>query len=123
MMIVTAVLGIGFIFALAGDFVLWAKLDEQRKATAEEYNRRWDEISRATGLENEIEQLRKQCEAKDYAKQRMSEVNSCLRSDKAILQDHLSALLCPMNDHVWEVSDAYRGEFRCKKCGRKKDGT
>lgn len=87
----------------------------------EEKERRFDEISRAVGLENEIEQLRRLCEAKDYAKQRMYEVNSCLRSDKATLQDKLSALLCPRNDHVWEVSDAYRGECRCKKCGRAKE--
>ena len=30
-------------------------------------------------------------------------------------QDRLSALLCPMNDHVWK-------DGRCVKCGRVQDG-
>lgn len=110
-MIVTAVLGIGFIFALAGDFVLWAKLDEQRKATAEEYNRRWDEISRAVGLENEITHWKEANtdRQKDIAFYLVELGKQYAECDK--MQNRLSALLCPTNDHVWK-------DGVCVKCGR-----
>lgn len=104
MMIVTAVLGIGFIFALAGDFVLWAKLDEQRKATAEEYNRRWDEISRAASLEQELEK------EKSLGAEREEEIFR-LSVWHNIMQDKLSSVLCPTNNHVWRDGE-------CVKCGR-----
>lgn len=118
MMIVTAVLGIGFIFAIAGDFVLWAKLEEQRKATAEEYNRRWDEISRALSIEKEknkeIETLNEWNGTFEKRGDFWYDTSEKLVHERDALQDKLCALLCPMNDHVWK-------DGRCVKCGRVKD--
>jgi len=114
--------------ALAAVFVLWAKWEEEKLKTREEHDRRWDEISRATGIENELEKskAREKCSAnaviwfadelkraKAEAKVFRSNFESC-RNGNMILQDKLSSLLCPMNDHVWK-------DGRCAKCGRMKD--
>ena len=120
-MIWTAVLGIGFIFALAAVFVLWAKLDEQKKATAEERDRRWDEINLRLNVEKELEQSKalEKCTAQSvqwYANQliecerKRREANKKNRD----LQDRLSAILCPTANHVWK-------DGVCVKCGRVKD--
>lgn len=77
--------------------VTWVKLDEQKQKTKDERDRRWDEISRAVELENELEQEKSYFEA-------------CLAGNH-VLQDRLSALLCPRNDHVWK-------DGICIKCGR-----
>ena len=51
-------------------------------------------------------------------------MNSCLNAEveyvdkvideKTVLQDGLSALLCPRNDHIWE-------DGVCRRCGRQYD--
>ena len=81
--------------------------NEQKKTTAEEYNRRWDEISRAVDLENELDQM------KLTATKYKVWFEECRNGNKA-LQDRLSALLCPHNDHVWK-------DGVCVKCGRVQD--
>ena len=105
--IMIAVLGIICIGALAAVFVLWAKYDEQKKLTQEEREKRWDEISRATSLENELDQM------KLTATKYKVWFEEC-RAGNHALQDKLSALLCPHNDHVWV-------DGCCVKCGRVKD--
>lgn len=108
-MIITALLGIGFIFALAAVFVLWAKLDEQKKLTQEERDKRWDEISRAASLENELDQM------KLTATKYNVWFEEC-RAGNHALQDKLSEIICPHNDHVWV-------DGCCVKCGRVQDET
>ena len=96
--------------SLAAFFVAWAKYDEQKKLTKEERDRRWDEISRAVGLENEIEHQRHVLDEL-YA----AYGDASRRGYRAAeLQDKLSALLCPHNNHVWV-------DGCCVKCGRVKD--
>lgn len=112
--IMIAVLALLCIGSLAAAFVLWAKLDEQRKATAEAEERRWDEISRAVGLENEIEQLKKQCETISDIARFQFERGVDLYEKNAKMQDRLSALLCPTENHVWK-------DGVCVKCGRAKN--
>lgn len=126
-MIWTAILGIGFIFALAAFFVAWSKYEEQKTLTQEECEKKWGEISRATGIENELEKskAREKCSAnaviwfadelkraKAEAKVFRANFESC-RNGNMILQDKLSAIICPTNNHVW--SDGI-----CTKCGRLK---
>lgn len=103
--IIIALLSIGFIGSLAAVFVLWSKLDEQKKATAEERDRRWDEISRALSIEKEknatIDMICVEA-SRDYF----------LYCEKTrAMQDKLSAIICPRNDHVWKNGC-------CIKCGR-----
>lgn len=122
-------LGIGFVGSLAAFFVAWAKLDEQKKLTQEERDRRFDEISRALSIEKELEQsnAREKCSAnaviwfadelkraKAEAKVFRSNFESC-RNGNMILQEKLSAIICPTSNHVWK-------DGCCVKCGRMKDG-
>lgn len=127
-----ALLSIG---SLAAAFVLWAKLDEQKQKTQEEQYRRWDEISRAVGLENELEQskTREKCSVQPelwYAEQmkywkeanddKIKDILHChkecekLATERDALQDFKSSKICPHNDHVWK-------DGVCTKCGRIKE--
>lgn len=129
--IIIALLAIGFIGSLAVVFILWSKLDEQKKLTQEERDRRWDEISLRLTVEKEKDaeiaelnsyisdeindynkavfekgQAEEQCEGLKLGIEYLTE-----RNDE--LQDRLSALLCPTNNHVWK-------DGCCVKCGRVK---
>ena len=97
--------------ALSAFFVMWAKWEEEKVKTREERDRRWDNISRAAGLENEIEQLKKKCETINDIARFQFERGVNLYEKNAKMQDRLSALLCPHNDHVWK-------DGICTKCGR-----
>ena len=109
--LIIALLAIGFVGSLATVFVLWAKLDEQKKMTQEEREKRWDEISRAVGLENEIERLTERLSCINDAARFQFERGVDLYENNVKMQDRLSALLCPHNDHVWK-------DGICTKCGR-----
>lgn len=80
----------------------------------EEKEKRWDEISRAAGLENVIEDRTR--DISYYHEITCKHTASIIRltSEKIDLQDRLSALLCPRNDHIWK-------DGVCAKCGRVKD--
>ena len=124
----TTILLFALVCALAAVFVLWAKWEEEKVKTGEERDRRWDEISRAVGFENELEQskAREKCSAQAvlwYAEQLANVKQEAeglrmgvdyLGHREDALQDRRSALLCPMNDHVWK-------DGRCVKCGRSEE--
>lgn len=112
MVIVLALLCIG---SLAAAFVLWSKLDEQKQKTAEERDRRWDEISLKLTAEKALEdQTAIAWQYSELAiKANLLYHEERIKNDA--LQDKLSALLCPHNDHVWK-------DGVCVKCGRVQDG-
>lgn len=119
-MILNAIL----IFALCGSIaallVTLAKLREEKE-------KRCDEISRAVGFENELEQskAREKCSAQAvlwYAEQLANVKQEAeglrmgvdyLGHREDVLQDRLSAIICPTNNHVWKYGV-------CTKCGRVK---
>jgi len=105
--IIIALLGIGFMFAVAALLVALAKLQEEKE-------RRWDEISRAAGLENIIEDRTR--DISYYHEITCKHTASIIRltSEKIYLQDRLSSVLCPTNNHVWK-------DGCCVKCGRAQD--
>lgn len=109
--LIIALLSLVAIGSLAAVFVLWAKLDEQKKLTQEEKEKRWDEISCAATIEKEkgkeIEELESEIDNLKWD-------NDCLTMTVDRQQDKLSALLCPTNNHVWK-------DGKCVKCGRAKD--
>ena len=118
--IMIAVLGIICIGALAAVFVLWAKLDEQKQKTKDEHANYIAALQigktnaeYAQRLEKELEQSKaRDCQG------HIDFLNFCvdtLEKKNAVLQDRLSALLCPQNDHVWK-------DGVCVKCGRVKNG-
>ena len=120
--IMIAVLGIICIGALAAVFVLWAKIDEQKQKTADEHANYLAALQigktnaeYAQRLENEKE--RSTDYSGLYAKQKEAWRDELDRlwKERNAMQDKLSALLCPMNDHVWK-------DGRCMKCGRVQDG-
>jgi hypothetical protein len=113
--IMIAVLALLCIGSMAAAFVLWAKVDEYKRTAQDEHanyiaalNLHNTTAERAQRLDHEQEVIYGQLN-------KLSIINFDLHLDNAKLQDRLSALLCPHNDHVWE-------DGRCVKCGRMQDG-
>lgn len=100
--------------ALAAVFVLWAKWEEEMVKTREERDRRLDEISRALSIEKELEQSKAREKCSADAVMWYAEMLMDTKKERDALQDRLSALLCPMSNHIWK-------DGRCVKCGRVKD--
>ena len=112
--IMIAVLGIICIGTLAAVFVLWAKIDEQKQQTADEHANYIAAIDLHNMVSVMNEQVRFDRDILNEQLHKLSITNLDLHFDNAKLQDRLSALLCPMNDHVWK-------DGVCVKCGRMKD--
>ena len=119
--IMIAVLGIICIGSLAAAFVLWAKIDEQKQKTADEHANYLAAINigkanaeYAQRLDAEIEELREFLSPFEKRGDFWYQTAEKMTLERDALQDRLSALLCPMNDHVWK-------DGRCVKCGRAKD--
>ena len=119
--IMIAVLALLCIGSLAAAFVLWAKLEEEKLKTMEE-RKCYEAMLR---LHNGVAVRAQELQAKNGALESdIATLNHCLNTeldyvDELIdknrdMQDRLSALLCPMNDHVWV-------DGCCVKCGRMKD--
>ena len=112
--IMIAVLALLCIGSMAAAFVLWAKLDEQKQKTEDEHANyiaalRLANTNAEAALRVSDELDLKKCLAEhdlDYALR--------VSMENIELQDRLSALLCPHNDHVWK-------DGVCAKCGRMKD--
>jgi len=112
---ITTLLALGFFAATAAFFVMWSKLEEQKQKTAEAEERRWDEISRAVEVEKELDKAKREYEQAVLFWRDTAEESVEYEIQRDALQDKLSALLCPHNDHVWK-------DGVCVKCGRVKDG-
>ena len=112
--IMIAVLALLCIGSMAAAFVLWAKVDEYKRTAQDEHANyiaalRLHNTTAEAALRVSDELDLKKCLAEhdlDYALR--------VSMENIELQDRLSALLCPHNDHVWK-------DGRCVKCGRKKD--
>ena len=107
--------------ALTAFFVMWAKWEEEKLKTKEE-RECYEAMIR---LHNGVAVRAQELQAKNGALESdIATLNHCLNTeldyvDELIdknrdMQDRLSALPCPMNDHVWK-------DGRCAKCGRVKD--
>lgn len=85
--LIIALLSLVAIGSLAAVFILWAKLDEQKKCSADK--------------------------SKLFNQQDAFILELITKQEK--MQDKLSSVLCPTNNHVWKDGE-------CVKCGRAKDG-
>ena len=117
--IMIAVLALLCIGSMAAAFVLWAKVDELKKSNANEHANYLAALNLHNATAEAAQAVQKEFE--DYKHfnddYHIGILHEQIRSefDRAnALQDRLSALLCPMNDHVWK-------DGRCVKCGRVKD--
>jgi len=106
--------------ALSAFFVMWAKWEEEKLKTREERDRRWDEISLRLNVENELEQSKEREKRTAQSVQWYAgQLVDCERKRREAnrknrdLQDRLSSILCPSNNHIWK-------DGRCAKCGRVK---
>jgi len=116
--LIIALLALAFAGSAAALLIVIAKLYQARQAI-------WDERSvhlseyKAVVHDNEIllEGGRKDAETIRNLEQSLrttASVAANATAGNAALQDKLSAILCPRNDHVWK-------DGRCVKCGRMKD--
>ena len=112
--IMIAVLALLCIGSLAAAFVLWAKLDEQKKLAQDEHANYLAALDLHNVTAERAQQLDHEREVIYGQLNKLSILNFDLHFDNAKLQDRLSALLCPSNSHVWK-------DGRCVKCGRVKD--
>ena len=118
--IMIAVLALLCIGSLAAAFVLWAKLDEQKQKTKDEHANYIAALNLHNATAEAAQAVQKEFEDYKYFNDdyHIGILHKQIRSefDRAnALQDRLSALLCPMNDHVWK-------DGVCVKCGRMQDG-
>ena len=119
--IMIAVLALLCIGSLAAAFVLWAKLDEQKQKTKEERDNYQAALQIGKTNAEYAQRLEDEKERSTdysglYAKQKEAWRGELDRlwKERNAMQDRLSSLLCPMNDHVWK-------DGVCAKCGRVKD--
>ena len=112
--IMIAVLALLCIGSLAAAFVLWAKLDEQKQKTKDEHANYIAALQIGKTNAEYAQRFEKERDIIFDKLNELSALNIGLHIDNAKLQDRLSALLCPHNDHVWK-------DGRCVKCGRVKD--
>ena len=119
--IMIAVLALLCIGSMEAAFVLWAKVDEYKRTAQDEHANYIAALQigktnaeYAQRLENEKE--RSTDYSGLYAKQTEAWRDELDRlwKERNAMQDRLSAILCPRNDHVWK-------DGRCTKCGRTKD--
>ena len=117
-----AVLALLCIGSMAAAFVLWAKVDEYKRTAQDEHANYIAALQigktnaeYAQRLENEKE--RSTDYSGLYAKQTEAWRDELDRlwKERNAMQDRLSAILCPRNDHVWK-------DGVCVKCGRVKNG-
>jgi len=112
--IMIAVLALMCIGSMAAAFVLWAKVDEQKKLAQDEHAN----YLAANQLHNTVcgllERSEDQQKCSADAVMWYAEMLMDTKRERDHIQDRLSALLCPMNDHVWK-------DGVCVKCGRMKD--
>ena len=112
--LIIALLAIALCLAVAMFLVVWSKLEEQKLKTQEERDRRWDEISRAVDLEKQLDCAANAYEGVTGMYRTMSAYSDIVKQERNALQDRLSSILCPTNNHVWK-------DGVCVKCGRVQD--
>lgn len=120
-MTAAAILAICLALSIAAALVFAAKWQEERERRKAEEQKKADEISRALSLEKDIEMLidggKKDAETIQWYADELMKTKAYFeqcRSGNRALQDKLSAILCPLNDHVWR-------DGVCTKCGREKE--
>ena len=112
--IMIAVLALLCIGSLAAFFVAWAKADEWKKTAAEEHECYLAALSLHNTTAEAAQRVSDYLDIKTHLAEQDLEYALRVSMENIELQDRLSALLCPHNDHVWK-------DGCCVKCGRMKD--
>ena len=114
--IMIAVLALLCIGSIAAAFVLWAKLDEQKQKTKDEHANYLAALNLHNATAEAAQSVSDYLDIKTHLAERDLEYALRVSMENIKLQDRLSALLCPHNDHVWK-------DGVCVKCGRVQDAT
>lgn len=108
--------------ALSAFFVMWAKWEEEKVKTREERDNYQAALRIGNANAEALQTAKLALEDQtgityQYSVLARDAHLAALYADNenARLQDRLSALLCPTNNHVWK-------DGRCAKCGRMQDG-
>ena len=101
---IIALLAIALMIAAAAFLIVCAKRDEEKEQIAAE-RKRWREALDARIRREEF----------------WVGVAERLTEERNELQDRLSEVLCPRNNHIWEPTTLFDGASRCKRCGRIKE--
>ena len=99
--LIAAILALAFCGSAAAFLVMWANRDEWKKKANKEYTQR---LEAAAFWSSHMFALKRQA---DFWRSLAAEAIN----ERDALQDRVSTLVCPHNDHIWL-------EGRCKKCGR-----
>jgi len=105
--LIIALLALAFAGCAAALLVVIAKWQEEKE-------RRFDEISRAVGIENDLERAMSVIENQQTEIKAMEFRIGQVRLRNRNLQDRLSEEICPTSNHIWK-------DGRCVKCGRVQD--
>ena len=112
--IMIAVLALLCIGSLAAAFVLWAKADEYKRMAQDEHANYLAALDLHNTTADAAQRVSDELDLKKCLAEHDLDYALRVSMENIELQDHLSALLCPMNDHVWK-------DGRCVKCGRMQD--
>ena len=110
--VIIAILVLICVSLAAACLILWEKYESEKE-------KRWNEISRSVNLENVIGDRTKDVVYYSDLCDEQKRLISRLKTKNADLQDRLSDLICPQNNHVWDDVD---GVKRCRKCGKERYG-
>lgn len=101
------------ICALVGACVwLWVRYKREKDC-------KWYEIGRNLTLEKELAKEREILLENMRIRDENAEIAVRHMAKELELQNKLSAITCPTNNHVWDYSG---GVKRCRKCGAVRDG-
>lgn len=111
-MIIIAILVVICAALVAACVWLWFKYKDEK-------DRKWYEISRNLTLEKELAKEREILLENMRIRDENAEIAVRHMAKELELQNKLSAITCPTNNHVWDYSG---GVKRCRKCGAVRDG-
>ena len=113
-MIWKLILEFALLMALTAFFVTWAKLEEQKQKTKEEHECYEAMLRLHNGVAVRSQELAESLEREKETLESWKHEYDVIREEKNVLQDRLSASLCPSNNHVWK-------DGKCIKCGRNEE--
>lgn len=112
--LIIALLGLACIGSLAAFFVAWTKADEWKKTAADEHANYLAALNLHNATAEAAQSVSDYLDIKTHLAECDLEYALRVSMENIKLQDRLSSILCPSNNHIWK-------DGVCVKCGRVKD--